>query len=345
MRPVGFVVLVLGVLGGPAVVPAQDYRVVKTAVLGGEGGWDYLTVDEAARRLYVSHSTHVVVVDADTLEPLGDIPDTAGVHGIAIASELGRGYVSCGRANAATIFDLQTLEKLGEVKTGENPDSILYDASSGRVFTFNGRSADATAFDARTGEVLATIPLGGKPEFSRADGRGRVFVNVEDTSELVVINAHTLSVATRWSLAPCEEPTGLAFDEAHGRLFSACGNSRMAVSDAEAGRVVTTLPIGEGADGAAFDAATGLAFSSNGRSGTLTVVRELSPDAFEVVADIPTQRSARTMTLDTRTHRLFLPAAELEAPQAPVAGERPARPRPVAGTFRVLVMDRQPQDR
>ena len=229
------------------------YHVIKKLQLGGEGGWDYLTVDSSARRLYISRSTHVMVVDIDTDKVVGDIVDTPGVHGIAIASELNRGFTSNGRANTATIFDLKTLKVLGHVKTGENPDAILYDPASQRVFTFNGRSKDTTVFEATSGGVASTIALGGKPEFAAADGKGKVYVNVEDTNEVVEIDSRKLSLTKRYSLKPCEEPTGMGLDAEHHRVYSGCHNKVMTVLDTEIGRVIATVPIGEGVDGNGFD--------------------------------------------------------------------------------------------
>jgi DNA-binding beta-propeller fold protein YncE len=332
-------VLAVGLWGGLAPSPAASsgYRVIDTLRLGGDGGWDYLTFDPASRRLFVSHGTHVMVVDADTKVAVGDIPDTPGVHGIAIASDLGRGFISNGRGATATIFDLKTLGRIGEVKTGENPDAILYDRASGRVFTFNGRSGDATAFDAAHGTVTGTIPLGGKPEFAVADGKGRVYVNIEDKSEIVALDAKALQVKSRWPLEPCEEPSGLAFDSEHGRLFTVCRNRLMAVVDATTGRVVTTLPIGSGVDGVAYDPATGLVFASNGE-GTLTVVHEDSPDSFRVVENVPTQAGARTLALDPKTHRIFLSTAQLGPRPAPTAEVPRPRPSIVPGSFVVLVV-------
>jgi len=334
-------VLAVGLWGGLAPSPAASsgYRVIDTLRLGGDGGWDYLTFDPASRRLFVSHGTHVIVVDADTKVAVGDIPDTPGVHGIAIASDLGRGFISNGRGATATIFDLKTLGRIGEVKTGENPDAILYDRASGRVFTFNGRSGDATAFDAAHGTVTGTIPLGGKPEFAVADGKGRVYVNIEDKSEIVALDAKALQVKSRWPLEPCEEPSGLAFDSEHGRLFTVCRNRLMAVVDATTGRVVTTLPIGSGVDGVAYDPATGLVFASNGE-GTLTLVHEDSPDSFRVVENVPTQAGARTLALDPKTHRIFLSTAQLGPRPAPTAEVPRPRPSIVPGSFVVLVVGR-----
>ena len=325
-----------GALAPPPAV-SSGYRVIDTFKLGGDGGWDYLAFDPASRRLFVSHGTHVVVVDADTKAAVGDIPDTPGVHGIAIAGDLGRGFISNGRAATATIFDLKTLGKIGEVKTGENPDAILYDRASGRVFTFNGRSGDATAFDAAHGTVAGTIPLGGKPEFAVADGKGRVYVNIEDKSEIVALDAKTLQVKSRWPLKPCEEPSGLAFDSEHGRLFTVCSNRLMAVVDVSTGRVVTTLPIGSGVDAAAYDPATGLVFASNGE-GTLTVIHEDSPDSFRVVENVPTQAGARTLALDPKTHRVFLSTAQFGPRPAPTAEVPRPRPSLVPGSFVVLVV-------
>jgi DNA-binding beta-propeller fold protein YncE len=332
-------VLVAGLWAGLAPSPAisPGYRVTDTLKLGGDGGWDYLAFDPASRRLFVSHGTHVVVVDADTKSAVGDIPDTPGVHGIAIASDLGRGFISNGRSATATIFDLKTLGKIGEVKTGENPDAILYDRASGRVFTFNGRSGDATAFDAAHGTVAGTIPLGGKPEFAVADGKGRVYVNIEDKSEIVALDAKALQVKSRWPLEPCEEPSGLAFDSEHGRLFTVCRNRLMAIVDATTGRIVTTLPIGSGVDGAAYDPATGLVFAANGE-GTLTVAHEDSPDSFRVVENVPTQAGARTLALDLKTHRVFLSTAQFGPRPAPTAEVPRPRPSIVPGSFVVLVV-------
>ncbi len=313
------------------------YHVIKKLQLGGEGGWDYLTVDSAARRLYISRSTHVMVVDIDTDKVIGNIADTQGVHGIAIAAELNRGFTSNGRANRATIFDLKTLKVLGQVKTGENPDAILYDPASKRVFTFNGRSKDATVFEAASGKVDGTIALGGKPEFAAADGKGKVYVNVEDTNEVAEIDSLKLALTKRYSLKPCEEPTGMGFDAKHHRVYSGCHNKVMTVLDTEAGKVIAVVPIGAGVDGNGFDPKTGLAFSSNG-DGTLTVVRESSPGKFEVVETLTTQRGSRTMAIDPKTHNIYLPAAQFSGQTTPTAeGTRP-RPVMIKGSFAVIVV-------
>jgi hypothetical protein len=312
------------------------YHLLKKVHLGGEGGWDYLTMDSAARRLYVSHSTHVMVLDADSLKVVGDIPDTPGVHGVALAPELGRGFASNGRTSTVTIFDLKTLAKLGEAKTGEGPDAILYDPVSKRVFTFNGHGNSSTAIDAASGDVAGTIPLGGQPEFAVADGEGHIFNNLEDKSEVVEIDSHALKILNRWPLAPCEGPSGMAMDGAHRLLFIGCHNQMMAVMDAASGRVMATVPIGRGVDANRFDAETGLAFSSNG-DGTLTVVHEDAPDKFSVVENVTTEPGARTMALDMKTHKVFLVTAKFGPPPPPT----PERPHPwhtvLPDTFELLV--------
>jgi DNA-binding beta-propeller fold protein YncE len=326
----------------PAGLRSSDssYHLTKTVKLGGEGFWDYLNVDSDARRLYISRGTHVMVLDADSLEVLGDLPNTQGVHGIALASELGRGFTSNGRANTVTIFDLKTLKVLGEVKTGQNPDAIIYDPASRRVFTFNGRSGDSTAIDAASGSVAGTIALGGRPEFAAADGKGHVYANLEDKSMVVAIDSQKLTVVSRWPLAPGEEPSGMAMDRDHRRLFSGCHNKMMVVMDADSGKVVATPPIGQGVDANAFDPGTGLAFSSNG-DGTLTVVHQESPDKYSVVDNVQTQRGARTMALDLKTHNVYLVTAEFGPPPAPTADQPRPRPSIVPGSFVVLVVSRQ----
>jgi DNA-binding beta-propeller fold protein YncE len=314
------------------------FRVLNRSKVGGEGGWDYLTVDAAARRLYITRSTRVMVLDADTLKPVGEIPDTPGVHGVAIASSLGRGFTSNGKAGTATIFDLKSLKRIVDVKvSGENPDAILFDDFTKRVFTFNGNGQNATAIEAATGKILATIPFGGKPEFAATDLHGRVFVNIEDKSEVAEIDAEKLVVLHRWPLAPCEEPSGMAIDRAHARLFIGCSNEMMAVLDSSTGRVVTTLPIGKGVDANAFDSETGLAYSSNG-DGTLTIVHEDSPDRFSIVANVATQKGARTMALDEKTHRVFLVTAEFGPAPAPSAEHPHPRPSIVPESFVILTV-------
>ena len=319
-------------LAASAAPGASGYKVIKTVPISGEGGWDYIYVDSDARRIYVSHSTQVVVLDADSYEVVGNIPDTQGVHGIAVASDLGRGFTSNGRSNDVTIFDLKTLKTIGTVKTDVNPDAIIYDSVSKRVFTFNGRGKNTTAINAVDGTVAGTLALGGKPEFAVADGKGNIFVNNEDTSELIQIDSQKITETHRWPLAPCKSPSGLAMDRKSRRLFAVCDKKVMAVMNADTGKVVATPTIGEGVDASAFEPATQLVFASNGE-GTLTVVHEDSPDKYTVVENVPTKRSARTMGLDLKTHNIFLPAADYDPP-AP--GERRGKMKP--GSFVLLVL-------
>jgi YVTN family beta-propeller protein len=316
------------------------YHVTRQMMLGGDGGWDYLTVDTATHRLYLSRGTRVMVVDLDRGTAIGEIPNTSGVHGIALAPALGRGFTSNGRDSSVTIFDLKTLATLGVVHgVGANPDAIAFEPSTGRIFTFNGRSQDATAIDAATGKVVGTIPLGGKPEFAVDDGHGKMFVNIEDKSEIVEFDPKTLKELHRWPLAPCQEPSGLAIDRAHRRLFAGCDNKMMAVMDADNGHVVATPPIGEGVDANRFDPSTGNAFSSNGE-GTLTVIHEVTPDSFVVVANVPTKRGARTMTLDERTGHLYTVTADFGPPPAATAEQPRPRPTIVPGSFEVIEVER-----
>ena len=316
-----------------------SFKVVKKVTLGGEGGWDYLTVDSAARRLYISRGTHVMVVDADSGQTVGDLPDTAGVHGIAIVPELNKGFTSNGRDNSVTVFDLKTLKTGKKIPVGKNPDAIIYDSASKRVFAFNGRSNDATAIDAAAEIVAGTIPLDGKPEFAVSDGKGHIFVNIEDKSEITELDSNKLKVLSNWPLAPGEEPSGLAFDAKRRRLFSVCSNKTMVVVNADTGKVVATVPIGSGVDAAGFDADRNLIFSSNGE-GTLTVVKEDSPEKFAVVETVATQKGARTMTFDPKTHQVYLVTAEFgETPAATTENPRP-RPSLKPGTFTLLILSR-----
>ncbi|MGC1415850.1 MAG: hypothetical protein WA817_11235 [Candidatus Acidiferrum sp.] len=317
----------------PAPGPS-GYHLVKTVPVPGDEGWDYLAVDAHARRVYISHGSHVVVMNADTYAIEGDIPDTPGVHGIAIARNLDRGFVSAGRANQAVIFDLKSLKTLGTVKTDTNPDAIVYDEVTKRVFTMNGRGQNTTAINGADGSVAGTLALGGKPEFAVADGKGSIFVNIEDKSELVEFDAQKLTETHRWPLAPCKSPSGLSMDLKNRRLFSVCDEKVMAVVDADTGKVVATPEICEGPDASAFDPATEYAFASCG-DGHLTVVHEDSPDKFSVVENVPTKRSARTMGLDLKTHKIFLSSAEFEPP-AP--GERRGKMKP--GSFAILVVEK-----
>jgi hypothetical protein len=311
---------------------ASGYHIIKTVTVPGDEGWDYVYVDSDARRVYISHATHTVVMNADTYAIEGDIPDTQGVHGIAVASDLGRGFTSNGRANTVTIFDLKTLKPIGTAKTDANPDAIIYDPATKRVFTFNGRGKNATAINAADGSVVGAIPLGDKPEFAVADGKGAIFVNGEETSNLVALDSQNLKETHRWPLAPCKSPSGLAGDLKTRRLLAVCDDRVSAVVDADSGKVVATPAICDGPDAAAFDPSDNLFFASCG-DGNLTVIHEDSADKYTVVENVPTKKTARTMGLDLKTHKIFLPSAEFEPP-AP--GERRGKMKP--GTFAIIVL-------
>jgi len=313
-------------------------HVIKTYKLGGDGGWDYLKMDSDSRRLFISRGTHVMVIDADSGKPVGDIPDTPGVHGIALAPEFRRGFTSNGREGTVSIFDLKTLAPISKVKdVGENPDAIIYDPATKRVFTFNGRSKNSTAIDAATGNVVGKIALDGKPEFAVSTGTGEIFANIEDKSELVALDPQNLKVKSTWPLAPCESPSGLAMDVKNRRLFAGCDNKMMAIVNADTGKVITTLPIGDGVDADRFDPENGFAYASCGE-GVLTVVHEDSPDKFSVVQNVPTEPRARTMALDKKTHNVYLVTAKFGPKPAPTAEEPKPRAPVLPGTFEVLVV-------
>ena len=316
---------------------APGYHLVSTWKLGGEGGWDYLKADSDARRLYIARATRVIVIDLDSGKPVGEIPDTPGVHGIALAPEFGEGFTSNGRENTVSVFDLKTMKTRNKIKVGTRPDAIWYDPATKRVFTFNAGSQDATAIDAAKGEVVGTIPLGGKPEFAASDGKGEVFVNLEDKNQLFALDASKLTVKERWSLPGCDEPSGLSMDQKSRRLFVGCGNKVMPIVNADDGQVVATLPIGGGVDATAFDAGTGLAFASCGE-GVLTVVREDSSGKFTVAENVKTERGARTMAVDERTHRVYTVTAQFGPPPAPTADQPHPRPTILPDSFVVLVL-------
>lgn len=294
-------------LAAPA--PSAGYSILKKIPIPGQGSWDYLTVDEAARRLYVSHGTQVEVLDVDSETLVGSVAKTLGVHGIAVSPEFGRGFVSNGQSSTVTIFDLKTLKPIADVPTGKKPDAIIFDPATSRVFAFNGGSNSATAIDAATGKVAGTIDLGGGPEFAAADGNGFVYDNLEDESLVLKIDSRKLTVEKRWPTAPCSSPSSMAMDRANHRLFLGCRSKVMAVMNADTGQIITTLPIGDHVDATAFDAETKLIFNSNGE-GTITVIREESPDKYSAVETVKTLPRAKTMALDPKTHRLFLSTAE-----------------------------------
>jgi DNA-binding beta-propeller fold protein YncE len=331
------------VAGSPiADTPAAGHRVVDRWALGGEGGWDYPTVDSAAHRLYLSRATHVAVIDTRSGRPVGEVADTPGVHGIAIAADVHRGYASAGEANAVSVFDLETLQPIGRIPVGARPDAILYDPQIHAVVALNGEDDSASVIDAAKNQVIGTIALPGAPEFARSDGSGHVYVNIEDKNEVAALDLASRKVTAVWPLTGCERPTGLALDAAHGRSFSGCGNAVLVVSDTRLGKSLATLPIGHGVDGVEFDPRLQNAYSANGE-GTLTVVHE-DPDAqhFAVVQTLLTARGARTLALDAATHRLYLPTAQFGP--TPAASAESPRPRPpiLPGTFEVLVVGTGP---
>jgi len=315
-----------------ALAASSGYKVVDKIKVGGTGGWDYPFVDSSAGLLYLSHTNQTEVVDLATGKVLGDIPETTGVHGIAIAAN-GHGYISAGRANAVVIFDTKTLATVGKIEdTGKNPDAILYEPASKRVITFNGTSKDASIIDTATDKVVATIPVGGKPEFAQADGKGHAYFNIEDTAEILEMDVAKASITKRISIKPCEGPSGLAMDTAKRRLFAVCGNKMMAVVDPDKGAVLATPEIGQGPDGVAFD--SGMAFSANGRDGTITVVAETSPGKFEPIDTVATAAGARTIAADPKTHRLYLPNAE----NGPPPEGKKGRGAIIPDTFHVVVV-------
>jgi len=325
-------ILCLTAVGG---LLAQDgpYHAAKEIAIGGEGGWDYLSIDAAAHRLYVSHATHVVVIDTQAGKVVGDIPDTPGVHGVAIAADLGKGFSSNGRENKASMFDLKTLKLIQKIDTGENPDAILYEPARKEIYTMNGRGKSATVIDAQTGKVVATIPLEGKPESGQADSKaGKVYVNIEDMNAIQVIDTATHKVSATWPIAPGEAATGMAFDVDTHRLFIGCDNKLMLMIDSTTGKVVYSVPIGAGVDSTWFDPGTKLAFTSNGEAGTVTIAREDSPSVVKVVQTLKTRPGARTMALDPSTHTIYLAATDYEPQPAGAKG----RPKAIVGTFRVL---------
>jgi DNA-binding beta-propeller fold protein YncE len=345
--PVNLPLLVLGlasiVLGRiPAaraeepVPPALKYRVIRQIPLKGDTGWDYLTVDDKARRLYVTRGSFVSVHDADTGEVVGEIADTPGVHGVAVAPAHDHGFISNGRDNSVTVFNLKTLAVVTKLKAGENPDAIVYEPVTHRVFAFNGRSKNATVIDAERNTLAGEFAVGGRPEFAVADGKGAVFVDVEDTNEILRIDAKSMSVKARWPLAPGAEPTSLAIDPTTRRLFVGCSNKKMIVMDAGTGRILATLEIGAGVDAVAFDSLAGGIFSSNGVDGNLTVARMASPEKFEVVDTVETRKGARTMAFDPYTRHIFTITAQFGPPPTPTPDQPGTRPKIIPGSVVLL---------
>lgn len=321
----------------PLARAADSYRFLKEIPVGGEGGWDYITVDPAAHRVYVTHATKVIVIDTQRDELAGEIADTPGVHGVAIARDLGRGFVSNGRENKVSVFDLATLKTLSKVETGDSPDAILYDPTRKEVYAFNHRGKSVTVFAAESGKVEATIALTGLPEFAQLDAKaGRIYVNIEDKSEVSVIDTKTRTVVAHWPIAPGEGPTGMEIDLAHHRLLVGCDDV-LVMMDSATGKVVATAPVGKGVDAVAFDPGTQLAFTSNGTSGTVTVIHVDSPDKLTVVQTLATERGAKTMMVDPSTHKIYLGTAKYVIPPAKGGSTAKVRPAMIPGTFRVLI--------
>jgi DNA-binding beta-propeller fold protein YncE len=333
------IIALLIAAGAIAAMPAaaQKFQLADRVKLGGEGGWDYLTYEDGANRLFITRGNHVIAVDTKTLKQSGDITGLNGTHGVAIAPELGKGYISSGGDNMLVIFDLKTLAVLDKMKVGERPDAILYDPSAKRVYTFNAKTQDSTVFDAKGGKVIGSVPLGGKPETAVADGKGNVYVNIEDKSEIVRIDTAKLTVAEHYPMAGCDEPSALAFDAAHRRLFAGCGSKVVAVVDPDAGKLVTTVDIGAGVDAGAFNPKTQQVFMSCGADGVVTVIHEDSPDKYSVVQNVQTAKGARTMALDASSNTVYTVSAQFD-PTPPPAGQRR---KMLPDTFELLVVKPQ----
>ena len=317
---------------------SHTYKLSGSISVGGDGGWDYLTADSTDRRLFVSHTGQVEVFDLDFRKRVGEITGLSRIHGIALAHEFGAGFISDGGANQIVEFDLKTLKVSKKISAGTNPDGIVYDGYSKQVFAFNGRSGDATVVSAENGTVAGTIKLGSKPEFPVSDEKGNIFVNMEDKSEIIKIDAKKRTILGHWPLTPCEAPSGLAIDVAGRRLFSVCDNKMMAVVDSNSGKVIATPVIGEGPDAAGYDPGTKLIFSSNGESGTLTVIREADSNHFTVAQNVETAQGARTMALDEKTHKIFLPTASFGPAPAATASAPHPRPKILSNSFKLLVV-------
>ena len=317
----------------------SGYHLLKKVTLGGEGGWDYLNVDSDSHRVFISHATHVIVVDPEG-KTVGDIGNLKGTHGAAVVPEFNHGFTSNGQSNSATMFDLKTLQTIKDIPLpAMGPDGFLYDKASKRMFTFNGRSQDATAVDAKTGEVAGSVPLGGKPEAAAADGEGHIFVNIEDKNQILEFDSKALKAMTTWPTDMCDAPGGLAIDTAHKRLFVGCHNKEMTVVDYTTGKTITAIPIGQGVDSTWFDPGTGYAMSSCG-DGTITVAHEDSPDKYTVVDTIMTQNGARTMTVDTKNHNIYTVTAEFGPAPAPTEQNPRPRPQAIPNTFTLLIYTR-----
>jgi DNA-binding beta-propeller fold protein YncE len=337
------IVLVLLILISTGLCNSQDdksaYKIADKIHLDGDGGWDYLVVDDSTSRLYVSHSTVVQVVDLKKNKVIATIPDTKGVHGIALAEDLNKGYISNGKDTSVTVFDLKKLKTITKIKvTGNNPDAILYDPFSHRVFTFNGKSSNSTVIDANSDKVIETINLPGKPEFSVTNLKGKIYVNIESKSQVCQINAMTLKIEKTWSVLPGKEPSGMAIDIEDHQLFIVCSNALMGILDVRGSKIMSDIKIGYGVDGVVYDPELKRIYTSNG-DGTMTVVQKENKTTFKVLENFPTQKGARTIALNPKTHRLYLPVAEYDA-APPETSENPhPRPTPKPGTFTILVIE------
>jgi DNA-binding beta-propeller fold protein YncE len=329
-------VIAVAILSIASASAQQEFKVDARVKLGGEGGWDYLIYDKDGQRLFITRGSHVMVVDTRSLKLVGDISNLSAIHGVALAPELHRGFVSNGGDNTVTIFDLKTVSKVGSASVGARPDAILFEPFSKHVFTFNSRSDDSSVVEPTNGKTIATIPLNGKPEFPASDGKGKLYVNIEDRSQIAEIDVNKPAVLNSWSIAPCDEPSALAFDVEHHRLFAGCGNKLMAVVDSDSGKVVTTVPIGEGVDAGRFNPKTQEVFMSCGE-GVLTIIHEDTPDKYTVQQNLATARGARTMALDEDNDIAYLVTAQFDDKPVP-AGQRPSM---VPGSFELIVVKPQ----
>jgi YVTN family beta-propeller protein len=318
---------------------APTYSVVRSMVIGGDGGWDYVYADSAARRLYVARATRFMVVDLDSGKVVGEIPDTPGAHGVALVPDLGIGFTTNGRENTSSVFDLKTLKVSEKIKTGEGPDSIVYDSASGHVFIMDGHGKAASVIDPKTRKVVATIPLSGKPEAPVADGKGRVYVNIEDKSLIAVIDSSANKVIAEWPMAGCDEPSGLDMDRQEGHIFAACGNKQMAIVDAKTGKLIATVPTGDGSDGLAFDPGAKLAVTSNGE-GNMSFVGERD-GKYALVENVPTKKGARTITFDASTGQMLTVTADLGPAPKPSPENPRGRPQPLPNSFVVIAVGKK----
>jgi hypothetical protein len=339
-------VLLLLVAVAPSLLaqPSPAYRITHTYMLGGDGGWDYVVPDPPSHRVFIGRQNRVMVVDENDGTLLGEVAGVEGAHGVAVAGRAGHGFATSGTDGSVIMFDLKTFKVLGRTPAAEDADAIIYDGASNRVFTFNGDAHSSTVIDPAGGQLVTNIPLGGKPEYGASAGDGKVYGNLTDTSEVVEIDARTLGVTRRWSTAPCKQPVAMAIDTAHHRLFSGCRSGVMAVSDYQAGKVVSTVPIGDGVDGAGYDAASGDAFAANA-DGTLTVIHQDGPDAYRVVANLRTATGSRNMGLDPTTHRVFVVGAKFGPPPEATAANPRRRPPVIPGSFMMMVIEREPGGR